>query len=104
MRKKNRFSEYTYICSYSGETNKDNERDVFQDAPVRGCLPAMGYSFAAGTTDGPGAFNFSQGTTTGNPLWNSVRNLLAEPTPEDIECQKPKPILLATGRVTYLFY
>lgn len=25
------------------------------------CKPAMGYSFAAGTTDGPGAFNFKQG-------------------------------------------
>lgn len=27
----------------------------------RTCLPAMGYSFAAGTTDGPGAFDFTQG-------------------------------------------
>ena len=25
------------------------------------CKPAMGYSFAAGTTDGPGAFDFHQG-------------------------------------------
>lgn len=25
------------------------------------CKPAMGYSFAAGTTDGPGAFDFTQG-------------------------------------------
>ena len=28
---------------------------------VKTCKPAMGYSFAAGTTDGPGAFNFKQG-------------------------------------------
>lgn len=28
---------------------------------VKTCKPAMGYSFAAGTTDGPGAFNFEQG-------------------------------------------
>lgn len=67
-----------------------------------GCSPAMGYSFAAGTTDGPGAFDFSQGTKTGNPLWDSVRNLLAAPTKEDIQCQAPKPILFATGRVSIM--
>lgn len=27
---------------------------------VKTCPPAMGYSFAAGTTDGPGAFSFEQ--------------------------------------------
>ena len=59
----------------------------------------MGYSFAAGTTDGPGAFDFSQGTTTSNPLWNAVRDFIAEPTAADIACQAPKPIFLATGRV-----
>lgn len=66
---------------------------------MKGCVPAMGYSFAAGTTDGPGAFDFTQGTTTTNPLWNAVRDLLAAPTKEDVACQHPKPILLATGRV-----
>lgn len=66
---------------------------------VHGCEPAMGYSFAAGTTDGPGSFAFEQGTTTSNPLWNTVRNLLAAPTAEDIRCHSPKPILLATGRM-----
>lgn len=66
---------------------------------VHGCSPAMGYSFAAGTTDGPGAFDFRQGTITDNPLWNAVRDFLAPPTEEDVECQAPKPILLATGRV-----
>ena len=68
---------------------------------VSGCLPAMGYSFAAGTTDGPGAFDFTQGTTTDNPLWNTVRDFLAQPTKDDIRCQAPKPILLATGRVKF---
>ena len=29
---------------------------------VHTCPPAMGRSFAAGTTDGPGAFDFEQGT------------------------------------------
>ncbi len=28
---------------------------------VNTCSAAMGYSFAAGTTDGPGAFDFKQG-------------------------------------------
>jgi neutral ceramidase len=32
----------------------------------------MGYSFAAGTTDGAGAFDFTQGTTSGNPFWDSI--------------------------------
>ena len=27
---------------------------------VKTCKPALGYSFAAGTTDGPGAFDFTQ--------------------------------------------
>lgn len=67
---------------------------------VHGCRPAMGYSFAAGTTDGPGEFDFKQGTQTGNRLWNKIRDFLAEPTQEDIRCQHPKPILLATGAVS----
>ncbi|XP_001606211.2 neutral ceramidase isoform X1 [Nasonia vitripennis] len=66
---------------------------------VHGCLPAMGYSFAAGTTDGPGSFAFEQGTTTSNPFWNTVRNFLAKPTDEDVRCHGAKPILLATGRM-----
>lgn len=67
---------------------------------MKGCLPAMGYSFAAGTTDGPGEFDFRQGTQTGNKLWDSVRDLIAQPTAEDVKCQHPKPILLAAGRVS----
>ncbi|EEZ97351.1 Neutral ceramidase-like Protein [Tribolium castaneum] len=35
---------------------------------IRGCPPAMGYSFAGDTTDGPGEFDFAQGTTTDNPF------------------------------------
>lgn len=64
----------------------------------------MGYSFAAGTTDGPGSFAFEQGTTTSNPFWNTVRNFLAKPTDEDIRCHDAKPILLATGRVSILCF
>ena len=67
--------------------------------PGQTCQAAMGYSFAAGTTDGPGDFNFTQGTTSGNPFWNFVSGLLAKPTPEQIACQAPKPILLAVGDI-----
>lgn len=66
-----------------------------------GCLPAMGYSFAAGTTDGPGAFDFAQGTTTDNPFWNAVRDFIAEPSQQDIACHGAKPILIATGRAVF---
>lgn len=59
------------------------------------------YSFAAGTTDGPGMFNFAQGTTTGNPFWDHVRDFLSEPTQEEMDCQAPKPILLNTGEAFF---
>ncbi|KAL0697406.1 hypothetical protein Bca4012_053528 [Brassica carinata] len=36
---------------------------------VKTCPAAMGFAFAAGTTDGPGAFDFTQGDDKGNPLW-----------------------------------
>lgn len=68
---------------------------------IRGCLPAMGYSFAAGTTDGPGVFLFEQGETTSNPMWNALRDFIAPPTQADIDCHHPKPILLATGRAAF---
>lgn len=61
------------------------------------CRPSMGYSFAAGTTDGPGMLKFTQGTTSGNPFWDKVRDFLSTPTEEEIACQAPKPILFNTG-------
>ncbi|KAM9991673.1 hypothetical protein ACTFIZ_005068 [Dictyostelium cf. discoideum] len=65
------------------------------------CRGAMGYSFAAGTTDGPGAFNFvqSDNNTSGNPFWNFIGDFIAKPTPDQINCQSPKPILLDVGMV-----
>merc|ERR1712226_634827 len=59
----------------------------------------MGYSFAAGTTDGPGDFNFIQGENNTNPFWDFISNLLKEPTEEQIACHAPKPILLDTGEI-----
>ena len=62
------------------------------------CSPAMGYSFAAGTTDGPGMFHFTQGDLTDNVFWNKVRDFItADPSDDEINCQAPKPILLNTG-------
>jgi neutral ceramidase len=66
---------------------------------VKTCPAAMGFAFAAGTTDGPGAFDFKQGDTKGNPFWRLVRNVLKPPGPEQVKCQAPKPILLDTGEM-----
>lgn len=63
------------------------------------CPPAMGYSFAAGTTDGPGAFDFTQGDTKGTPFWRMVTRFITQPSPRLTSCQAPKPILLATGEM-----
>ncbi|RPD72229.1 Neutral/alkaline nonlysosomal ceramidase [Lentinus tigrinus ALCF2SS1-7] len=67
---------------------------------VRTCPPAMGYSFAGGTTDGPGAFDFVQGdnSTSQNPFWEIVKGAVTPlPNQEQIDCQAPKPILFNTG-------
>ncbi|XP_051883476.1 neutral ceramidase [Pristis pectinata] len=65
------------------------------------CKPALGYSFAAGTTDGVGAFNFTQGTVEGDPFWDSIRDmLLGKPSNETQDCHHPKPILFNTGEMT----
>ncbi|XVE62003.1 hypothetical protein DITRI_Ditri06bG0083900 [Diplodiscus trichospermus] len=66
---------------------------------VKTCPAAMGFAFAAGTTDGPGAFDFKQGDDQGNAFWRLVRNLLKTPNQEQINCQRPKPILLDTGEM-----
>ncbi|XP_057983718.1 neutral ceramidase 2 [Malania oleifera] len=66
---------------------------------VKTCPAAMGFAFAAGTTDGPGAFDFTQGDDKGNAFWRLVRNLLKTPQKEQIYCQHPKPILLDTGEM-----
>jgi neutral ceramidase len=69
---------------------------------VQSCPAALGYSFAAGTTDGPGAFDFTQndpGAPDANPIWAIVSGLLKEPTPEQKACQEPKPVLLDVGEL-----
>ncbi|KAH8381289.1 hypothetical protein KR093_002102 [Drosophila rubida] len=90
--------QFVDMPKYNGSTYNPLSRKLDR---IRGCQPAMGYSFAAGTTDGPGAFSFEQGTTTDNPMWNFVRDFIVPPTQEDVKCHEPKPILLATGRATF---
>ena len=69
---------------------------------VSTCPAALGYSFAAGTTDGPGAFDFTQenaGTPHANPLWSMVSGFLRRPSESQQHCHYPKPILLDVGEI-----
>uniref|UniRef100_A0A8C3C8E7 Neutral ceramidase n=2 Tax=Cairina moschata TaxID=8855 RepID=A0A8C3C8E7_CAIMO len=68
---------------------------------VKTCKPALGYSFAAGTIDGVGAFNFTQGSVEGDPFWDQIRDqLLGKPSNETKACHEPKPVLFSTGEMT----
>lgn len=69
---------------------------------VNTCAAALGYSFAAGTSDWPGSFDFKQGDSgspSANPLWTVVRDALKDPSPQQKACQAPKPILLDVGEI-----
>ena len=63
------------------------------------CAAALGHSFAAGTSDWPGTFDFKQGESghPDNPLWNAVGGFVAVPSEAQVKCQYPKPILLDVG-------
>ncbi|KAI1194717.1 Neutral/alkaline nonlysosomal ceramidase [Nemania serpens] len=67
------------------------------------CPAALGYSFAAGTSDGPGAFDFTQhdgNSNTTSPVWKVVSNILKAPSEEQVACHGLKPILLDVGEVS----
>lgn len=69
---------------------------------VQSCPAALGYSFAAGTSDWPGAFDFTQGDSgspSANPIWAIVSGLLKEPSPAQKACQGAKPVLLDVGEL-----
>ncbi|KAK4144144.1 Neutral/alkaline nonlysosomal ceramidase [Dichotomopilus funicola] len=69
---------------------------------ARTCPAALGYSFAAGTSDGPGAFDFTQhngNENTTSPVWKVVSRLLKDATPEQRACHGLKPILLDVGEI-----
>ena len=62
------------------------------------CRAALGYSFGAGTTDGPGLeIFFHQGQLETDPFFVYIRDIIRQPTPSMVDCQLPKPILLAVG-------
>ncbi|XP_031416416.1 neutral ceramidase [Clupea harengus] len=66
------------------------------------CKPALGLSFAAGTTDGGGDLNFTQGAVEGDPFWEGVRDaLLGVPSNETQDCHEPKPIFFNTGEMNW---
>jgi len=65
------------------------------------CTAAIGNSFAGGTTDGCGMFDFTQGENTSNPFWKFVSGLLSKPSKEKVACHAPKPILLNLGNMTF---
>lgn len=92
----------------SFHTFKDLSEYTFRDPfdpsrEVSSCAAALGFSFAGGTTDGPGLFDFTQNGTDGpsqsNPLWYVVRGLLHDPTPQQRACHHPKTILLDVGEM-----
>nr|GFA00033.1 neutral ceramidase [Tanacetum cinerariifolium] len=60
---------------------------------IRTCPAAMGFAFAAGTTDRPGAFDFTQGDD------QLVGVLLKKPDEKQIKGQDPKPILIYSGEM-----
>eukprot|EP00937_MAST-01D_sp_MAST-1D-sp2_P008111 g8111.t1 len=62
------------------------------------CSAALGDSFAAGTTDGPGMFNFEQGNSS-RPFWNIIGSVLHKASKAQKACQHPKNILLDTGNI-----
>lgn len=70
---------------------------------VSTCPAALGWSFAAGTSDGPGAFDFTQhdgDPSNTSPVWRVVSGFLKEPSDEQRACQGAKPILLDVGEVS----
>ncbi|CEJ61019.1 hypothetical protein PMG11_09565 [Penicillium brasilianum] len=69
----------------------------FNDSLQSTCYAALGTSFAGGTSDGPGAFDFTQNNTSPNPFWQLVRTGLHQPGPAQIRCQYPKQILFDVG-------
>ncbi|KAG0158872.1 hypothetical protein PDIDSM_6392 [Penicillium digitatum] len=75
----------------------------FNSSMLTTCPAALGYSFAAGTTDGPGAFDFTQNVTgpaERNPLWQVARAVIHQPSQTQQQCQSPKDVLLDIGTLT----
>jgi neutral ceramidase len=75
----------------------------FEGSMVQTCPGALGFSFGAGTTDGPGLSDFMQGSTAGansvNPFWKIVSGVIRTPSQQQKACQGVKPILLDVGEM-----
>ncbi|KAK9129324.1 hypothetical protein Sjap_009811 [Stephania japonica] len=84
---------HVYLDFTDLEVRSDN------NSLVKTCPAALGPGFAAGTTDGPGAFGFQQGDTKINGFWKILRNSLREPSQYQVDCQRPKTVLLDTGEM-----
>lgn len=91
-------SVHQYVDMPTAETEVLN-KTTGKTEKVRGCMPAMGYSAGAGTTDGPFIFFLKQGSM--EHIWwlDAISHAIAKPSEEDVKCHAPKPILLATGHV-----
>jgi neutral ceramidase len=72
---------------------------------VQTCPAALGYSFAAGTTDGPGIADFRQGLNTPMPnisvIWPILSGIVRSPSVAQWRCQRPKPVLLDIGEMSF---
>jgi neutral ceramidase len=83
------FSQLTVAAEFTGA------------GPQRTCPSALGYSFAAGSTeDGGGHPLFHEGMKETNPMIDAMAraNFPGQGATEELRrCQKPKAILLATG-------
>eukprot|EP01065_Artemidia_motanka_P040940 TRINITY_DN522_c0_g1_i1.p1 TRINITY_DN522_c0_g1~~TRINITY_DN522_c0_g1_i1.p1 ORF type:complete len:828 (+),score=322.04 TRINITY_DN522_c0_g1_i1:61-2484(+) len=81
---------------------------TLRDSGKQTCSAALGYSFAGGTVDGPGDFDFRQHMTKGEPFWDILTKDVLDkilspvwghrkPNAADYACHSPKPVLLFTG-------
>jgi len=93
-----------YIHQWVDMTNIEVRPEFsISNKTVYTCKSALGDSFAGGTTDGPGDFNFVQGTnkSSTNAYWNFIARFLADPPADQVACHYPKPILLYTGGIDF---
>jgi neutral ceramidase len=72
---------------------------------VTTCPSALGYSFAAGTSDGAGVGDLTQGLKgpqpAVSPIWPILSGIIKVPSAENKACQGIKPILLDIGESTF---
>lgn len=89
----NFFHVYQDLSDYTFES-------PFNSTILITCPAAMGFSFAAGTTDGSGQFDFTQNNSSPaetNPLWHVVRDFVHRPSDDQKACQAPKEVLFDIG-------